>query len=58
MTERNRKAKRSERVATLAKRTATVLVIIFIVLAIGYTGEQDRQMELLNAGYTPEKTSK
>lgn len=55
MTERNRKAKRSERVATLARRIAGTLAVIVLVLAIGYLGNQDRQYELLNAGYTPEE---
>lgn len=56
MTERNRKAKRSERVATLARRIAGTLAVIVLILAMCYLGKQDRQMELLNAGYTLEET--
>lgn len=55
MIERNRQAKRSERVATLARRIAGTLAVIVLILAIGYIGEQDRQYELLNAGYTLEE---
>ena len=57
-TERIRKAKRAERLATLTRRTLTTLAIIFFIVAIGYVGEQDRQYELINNGYTAEKASK
>lgn len=56
--ERNRKAKRSERVATLKRRTLTAVAIIFFILAIGYVGEQDRQYELISNGVIAEKASK
>lgn len=47
MKERNRKAKRSERIVTLARRTLATIAIITLILAIGYIGEQDRQYELM-----------
>lgn len=57
-TERNRKAKRAERLATLKRWTLTALAIAFFILAIGYVGEQDRQDYLINHGYTAEEASK
>ena len=57
-TERNRKAKRAERLATLKRRTLATLAIIFFILATGYLGEQDRQYELISNGILAEKVSK
>lgn len=54
-TQRNRKAKRAERLATLKRWTLTALAITFFILAIGYVGEQDRQDYLINHGYTAEQ---
>mgnify|MGYP003409480521 CR=1 FL=1 len=56
--ERIRKAKRAERVATLARRTLATLAIVTLILAISYVGEQDRQYELISNGGTAEKASK
>lgn len=53
-----RKAKRSERVVTLARRITGTLAVIVLVLAIGYVGEQDRQHELISNGITAEKANK
>lgn len=54
-TERNRKAKRSERVARLKRYALTAVTIAFFILAIGYVGEQDRQYEMISNGYTAEE---
>lgn len=37
------------------RRTGVAVAVLILVLAIGYVGEQDRQYELLNAGYTLEE---
>ena len=57
-TERTSKAKRAERLATLKRRTLATLAIIFFILAFGFVGEQDRQYELINNGYTAERVRK
>ena len=58
VTLKSRKAKRSERVATLKRRIAGTIAVIILILAIGYVGEQDRQYELISNGIYTEKENK
>jgi hypothetical protein len=49
--QRLERIKQQKRTA-LKNKILTVLAIAFFILAIGYVGEQDRQTELLEQGYT------
>lgn len=53
-TERIRKQRTSKRVM----RVLTIIAVIVAIAVIGYVGEQDRQYELINAGYSAEEASK
>ena len=57
-TERIRRQKKIERVLTVLNVIGVSMAILFFTAVLGYVGEQDRQAELLNAGYTLEEAGK
>lgn len=52
VTLRAQRIRTQKRNAFIKKWIVTPILIILFILAVGYVGEQDRQTELLEQGYT------
>lgn len=58
VTERAERIRRQKKIlfySGIIRNIAVIGAVLFFIAVLGYVGEQDRQMELLNAGYTLEE---